>query len=132
MNDVEQSLNKAEKVFKGPFGWLVKLFMGKKFVNTSMNSINTARQYAVNNPMMQQQLRATGSSGKATILKLEDTGTLINYNPVVRIQMKVTPDYGSPFETTVETQVSKIAIPRVGDVVNVKYNPTNTQEVAIV
>ncbi len=36
------------------------------------------------------------------------------------------------FETEIETAVSKIAVPRVGDKVNVKYNPANQQELIIV
>ena len=48
--------------------------------------------------------------------------------------MKIKLDFldGMAFETEIETAVSKIAVPRVGDKVNVKYNPANQQELIIV
>jgi hypothetical protein len=65
-------------------------------------------------------------------MTIADTGALINYNPVVKMHLKVTPQYGIPFETDVETAVSKIAIPRVGDKINIKYNAANTSEILVV
>jgi TATA-binding protein-associated factor Taf7 len=48
------------------------------------------------------------------------------------MQLKVQPQYGPPFETQVKTAVSKIAIPRVGDKINIKYNPANTTELIVI
>jgi hypothetical protein len=74
----------------------------------------------------------TGMAGTAEVLTIADTGALVNFNPVVRMKLKVQPQFGMGFETEIETAVSKIAVPRVGDKVNVKYNPANQQELIIV
>jgi hypothetical protein len=77
-------------------------------------------------------LMQTGMPGTAEVITITDTGALINYNPVVVMQLKVQPQYGPPFETQVKTAVSKIAIPRVGDKINIKYNPANTTELIVI
>jgi hypothetical protein len=68
----------------------------------------------------------------AEVLVITDTGALINFNPVVKLKLKVTPQYGVVYDAEIETAVSKIAIPRVGDKINIKYNPANPNEMAIV
>jgi len=78
------------------------------------------------------QLMATGLGGTAEVLSIADTGAMINYNPVVKLKLKVQPQYGPEFETEIETAVSKIAVPRAGDKINIKYNPANTSELIIV
>lgn len=133
MEDVQKSLEKADKTInKGFMGWLTRLFMGKKFVDQANQGLNMAKQYAVNAPAQRQQLMMTGMSAKATVTKVEDTGALINYNPVVKLYMKVQPDYGMGFDVVSEQMVSKIAIPRVGDIINIKYNPAKNDELIII
>jgi hypothetical protein len=39
---------------------------------------------------------------------------------------------GAEFMTTAQTPVSKIAIPRVGDKIKIKYNPANPAQIAVV
>ena len=70
--------------------------------------------------------------GTAEVLSIADTGALINYNPVVKMKLNITPQFGPAFQADVETAVSKIAIPRVGDKINIKYNPANTSQVLII
>jgi len=62
---------------------------------------------------------------------VQDTGSTVNMNPVVVIQMKVTPAAGAPFDLTTQTMVSRIAVPRAGDKIKIKYNPANPQQVAV-
>jgi len=52
-------------------------------------------------------------------------------NPVVLIQMKVTPMAGPAFDVTTQTMVSRIAVPRAGDKIKIKYNPANPQQVVV-
>ena len=68
----------------------------------------------------------------AVVESIEDTGSLINMNPVVKLTLKVTPQYGAPFDTVGTSMVSKIAIPRKGETVNIKYNPADTSQFVIV
>ena len=68
----------------------------------------------------------------AVVESIEDTGSLINMNPVVKLTLKVTPQYGAAFDTVGTSMVSKIAIPRKGETVNIKYNPADTTQFVIV
>jgi hypothetical protein len=77
-------------------------------------------------------LAMSGLEASAEVLGIEDTGALINMNPVVKLTLKVAPPMGMPgFETTGQTMVSKIAIPRKGDTIKIKYNPANPQEFVV-
>jgi len=131
-DDSKEALNNADKALnKGVSGFMAKTFMGKDFVDKANASINMAKQYTdydgKNAALMQ-----TGMPGTAEVLSITDTGALVNFNPVVIMQLKVQPQYGPEFETQVKTAVSKIAIPRVGDKINVKYNPANTTELIVI
>jgi hypothetical protein len=133
LNDVEKSLAKADKTInKGFMGWLTRLFMGKKFVDQANQGLNIANQYAVNAPQQRQNLMMTGMNAKATVTKIEDTGALVNFNPVVKLYLKVQPDFGMGFDVVSEQMVSKVAIPRTGDVLNIKYNPAKNEELVII
>jgi len=126
--DPKKALENADKAINsGVSGFLTKTFMGKDFVDQTNASLNMAKNYTDTSNLGQ-----TGMGASAEVLGIEDTGTLINFNPVVRLKLSVTPQFGMPFETTAETAVSKIAIPRVGDKINIKYNPANTSQVLVI
>jgi len=74
----------------------------------------------------------TGLSGTAEVLTIVYTDALVNLNPVVKMKLKVQLLFGYEFETEVQTAVSKIAVPRVGDKLNIKYNLANTTESIII
>ncbi len=126
--DPKKAIENADKAINsGVSGFLTKTFMGKDFVDQTNASLNMAKNYTDTSNLGQ-----TGMGASAEVLGIEDTGTLINFNPVVKLKLKVTPQFGVPFETTAETAVSKIAIPRVGDKINIKYNPANTSQVLVI
>jgi hypothetical protein len=128
MNDTEKALNKADSTLnKGIIGWITRLFFGKSQINQFNSMLNTARQYSGAGSLAQ-----TGLSAKATVLSIQDTGMLINYNPVVKLSLRVQPLYGAGFDSTGQSAVSKIAIPRVGDEINIKYNPANQSEFVVI
>lgn len=78
-------------------------------------------------------LKNGGIKTTARIVNIQDTGmTLNNVNIGIRLTLDVASVTGSPFQAQAETFVSRVAIPRVGDVVEVVYDPTNTSQVAIV
>jgi hypothetical protein len=57
---------------------------------------------------------------------------MVNANPIVKLSLKVTPQMGVPFDTTGTSMVSKIAIPRKGETVNIKYNPADPTQFVVV
>ncbi len=72
-----------------------------------------------------QALMQNGLDGTAEVVSIADTGAMVNYNPVVLLQLKVTPASGAAFDTTGQTMVSKIAVPRVGDKIKIKFDPAD-------
>ena len=129
--DPQKALDNAKKTMNsGITGGLTKAFMGKEFVN-DMNSAMDQGQSALDGLQQQQWLAQNGLDGTADVVMVQDTGATVNMNPVVMIQMKVTPVAGMPFDVTTQTMVSRIAVPRAGDKIKIKYNPANPQQVAI-
>lgn len=80
------------------------------------------RQFLINN----------GSKGVAEVISVQDTGTTINNNPLVRMVLKVQPSIGSPFETGMELTVSRLNIPRKGDMLQVVYDRQNNKDLIII
>jgi hypothetical protein len=125
LNDGRKSLN------SGISGGLTKAFLGKDFVD-KMNDTMDKGQAAIDMQKSGNMLAMTGLEASAEVVAIQDTGTLINMNPVVKLTLKVTPTMGMPaFDTTGETTVSKIAIPRKGDTIKIKYNPANPAEFVV-
>jgi len=130
--DPQKALDNARNSLnKGISGGLTKAFMGKDFVN-KMNATMDQGQAALDGVQQQQWLLQNGADGTAVVASVTDTGQTVNMNPVVVVQMKVTPASGAPFDAVAQTMVSRIAVPRAGDTVKVKYNPDNLMQIAIV
>jgi hypothetical protein len=126
--DPKKAIEQADKTLnKGFTGFMTKAFMGKDAVDQMNKGLDAAKQYADYNNISQ-----TGMGATAEVLSIEDTGAMVNFNPVVRMKLKVQPQFGAGFETTAEAAVSKIAVPRVGDKINIKYNPVNTSEIVVI
>jgi len=129
--DPQKALDNAKKTLNsGITGGLTKAFMGKDFVN-DMNATMDQGQAAIDGINQQQWLAQNGLDASADVLMVQDTGATVNMNPVVLLQMKVTPAAGAPFDVTTQTMVSRIAVPRVGDKIKIKYNPANPQQVVV-
>jgi len=131
-DDPKKALDKARGAINtGLTGGLTKMFMGQDFVDKMNNGMDQGNA-AIQGQQMGQMLTMTGLPATAEVLGIEDTGTLVNFNPVVRLQLKVTPSVGGvDFETTGQLAVSKIAIPRVGDKINIKYNPADPSQIVV-
>jgi hypothetical protein len=129
--DPQKALDEAKKTLnKGITGGLTKAFMGKDFVN-NMNDAMNQGQAALDGIQQQQMLAQNGADATAEVISVQDTGATVNMNPVVLIQMKVTPASGAPFDVTTQTMVSRIAVPRVGDTIKIKYNKDDHQQVLV-
>ena len=68
-----------------------------------------------------------GLPAQAIILKVSDTGTTINNDPVIRLLLEVQPPDQQSFQAEAERLISRLQIPQVqpGTVVQVKYDPAN-------
>ena len=81
----------------------------------------------------QRLLKQGGVVANAKVLSVTDTGmTLSKVNIGVRLTVEVMDAADAPFEASVETFVSRVALPRVGDLVSVVFNLNNKQEIAVV
>ncbi len=131
--DPEEALNDGRKSLNsGISGGLTKAFMGQEFVD-KMNGAMDKGQAAIDMQKNGNMLAMTGIEGSAEVVAIEDTGTLINMNPVVKLTLKVTPTIPglAAFDTVGQTAVSKIAIPRKGDTIKIKYNMANPSEFVV-
>jgi hypothetical protein len=132
MEDPQKALDHADKTInKGFTGFATKAFLGKDFVN-QMNQSIAAGQNALDMQKAYQNVDPNALPATAVVVSIQDTGKLINYNPVVILQLNVQPQFEAPFETTVETIVSKIAVPRAGDTISIRYSPTDKTKINIV
>ncbi|HWP96228.1 MAG TPA: hypothetical protein VN426_05210 [Syntrophomonadaceae bacterium] len=130
--DPEKALDQTDKVLNtGVTGFLTKTFLGKDFVDGQNEALALGKS-AINLQKSQQNLQQNGLPATAEVVTIQDTGQLINFNPVVIMQLKVQPQFEAPFEATVQTMVSKIAVPKVGDTISIKYNPADRTQVVVV
>ena len=131
-DDPEKALKDADKKLnKGLTGFATKAFLGKDAVE-KMNQGLAMGHEAVDMQKESLNLGQYGIPAAAQVLSIQDTGQLVNFDPVVVLQLEVTPQMGVAFQTTAKTIVSKIAIPRVGDTINIKYSPADPTKIVVV
>jgi len=122
-NKQEDAITKADKMMnKGLTGMMMKGFVSKEHREAINQSLDSAKQ---------AQLAASGSlplTATATVVTITDTGKLINFDPIVVLVLDVTETNGNQYQRTLETLVSKMQIPRVGDRVGLGRNPANPSE----
>ena len=83
-------------------------------------------------PGKYRRLKAHGVEAEATILAISDTGVTLNKNPYVKLRLRVEPIGVAAYETEAKTMVSRVAIPRPGDGVRVKFDPNKPEDVIVV
>ena len=123
--------NASDKLNKGITGGLTKAFLGKDFMDKSNAAMDMANQ-ALEGLDTAQQLSLEGADATAEVTAIQDTGQTVNMNPVVLLTLNVTPAKGDAFQTSGQMMVSRLAVPRVGDTVNIKYNPKDKAQFTIV
>jgi hypothetical protein len=79
-----------------------------------------------------QDLLTTGQPASATVRDVQDTRVTSHKNPMVRLQLEITPEGGQAYDATVECFVSRVKIPRVGDLVPVMVDPNDPARVLLV
>ncbi len=129
--DPKKALENASNIVnKGLMGGLTKAFMGQDFVNQTNAAIKMGNQ-ALDSAAIAQSVAQNGADAMAEVLSIVDTGATVNMNPVVVLTLKVTPASGAEFQTAAQVMVQRIAIPRAGDKIKIKYNPANPSQIAI-
>ena len=83
-------------------------------------------------PGKYRRLKAHGVEADATILAVSDTGVTMNKNPYVKLRLRVEPIGMAAYETEAKAMVSRVAIPRPGDGVRVKFDPNKPEDVIVV
>ncbi len=105
------------------------LAVGSFFIATFALLIGSTIATAIIN----RSIRDKGELAEAEILQIEDTGTTINNNPVVRFYLEVRPRDRSAFQAEAEQLTSRLHLPAIqpGKILQVKYDP-DTLDVALV
>ena len=129
--DPQKALDQANKTLNNPLlKGVTKAFMGKDFVEQTDNAMAQA-QSAID--MQKQFQNPEGMETTAVITAIQDTGKPINDNPVVVLTLTINAAYGGTIpNVTGETIVSRIAVPRAGDTIRIKYNPTNPMQFTVI
>jgi hypothetical protein len=71
-----------------------------------------------------QRLDQAGVNAQAVVVSIRDTGMTVNNNPRIALTFQVTPADGTgPFEVQTKKTVSRVTIPRPGDMFMVRYDP---------
>ena len=82
-------------------------------------------------PQHQHWLLQNGADAVARVDSVEDTDYTEANNPVMSLDLWVTPAAGAPFSTNILINVPRAAIPKVGDRIKVKYNPANVMDIGL-
>jgi hypothetical protein len=78
-------------------------------------------------------LAASGADATATVVAARETGTMLNMQPVLEIDLTVTPDGQGAFPVSVKQPiaVTQVAALQPGAVLHVKYDPADRSTVWI-
>lgn len=79
-------------------------------------------------------IRVHGVPAEARVLDVADTGTLINYKPLMAVTLEVVPADGAPYRAVLKkvlTMADAGAFQR-GAIIDVKYDPAHRDRVAVV
>jgi hypothetical protein len=96
-----------------------------------------AQMQAANQMMEQQtqaaQISATGTPAQLQITASRDTGTMLNMQPLIEIDVLVMPESGAPYPTTFQQIVPLSSMGRIaaGGTLRAKVDPANPQAIWI-
>ncbi|MBM4359920.1 MAG: hypothetical protein FJ096_17590 [Deltaproteobacteria bacterium] len=81
-----------------------------------------------------QQLAITGMPATGRLLQVQQTGRMVNYNPEIHVVVEVQHPQHGVYQVQTTAVVPQIAIPQAqpGAQVQVRINPANPQDIALV
>lgn len=130
-NDPGKALDYADnKLNQGVGGLLNRMVLGKDSVQ-DVNAAMQAGREAIEMQKAYQSPELNGLPATAEVVSIQDTGKTINFDPVVVMHLKVQPQYEPAYETTAETIVPRIAVPRPGDTLHIRYAPAEHSKIVI-
>ena len=99
----------------------------------SMAQANAMMAQMAQGSMAATNAMTTGVDAIATVTAAQQTGAMMNYNPVVELQLLVTMPNGVPMPVTRQEMVMQIRLSRCqpGQRLKVKVNPANPNELWI-
>jgi hypothetical protein len=116
-NRAERGMEIANKVAsgKGFYGRMTKAFVGAEDFAAIQGAVG-----ALNNGIDVQAMVAAGvPTVPTTVVSIEDTGQLVNFDPIVDLVVRL-PDES---RIALRTIVSKLRVPRVGESVRLVADP---------
>jgi len=78
---------------------------------------------AIQNAIIKSRLRKVGQKTTGTYTSIKDTGVTVNLSPMVHVKVKTKQGEGE-----FDMFVSRVGFPRVGESIEVVYNPGNPSE----
>jgi hypothetical protein len=80
-----------------------------------------------------KRILATGTQAQATIVRIWETGTRINNQPLVGFELQVQPYGAPPYTAQTQMVISALQIPSIqpGTVVHCKYDTADPSKVAL-
>lgn len=108
-NREERALDIANKVAsgKGFYGRTTRAFIGEESFSRLQDAVGT-----LNNGIDVQAMLAAGMpTVAAVVVSIQDTGSLVNFDPVVDLVVRL----GDESRVSLRTAVSKLRIPRCGE-----------------
>lgn len=118
----ENPLDRADQLMnKGLSGFMMKGLVSKENrdrINASLRTAHDAKLSASGIPL----------AATAIVESVMDTGKLVNFDPIVVLKLNVRESNGKSYDMTLETLVSKLQIPRTGDVVGLGEHPVKQDE----
>jgi len=108
----------------GVISWLVIIAVVAYFYFRWRRSDELAKQRL-------ERLGQIGVRGHGVIVDLKDTGSSLNDNPQIRVTYRVQPEQGEPFDTSVTAFFPRVDLPRVGDEMEIWYDPNDVTNFGI-
>lgn len=111
LQQADQALN------KGLSSMLIKGLVPKEHRQQMNAGLESAKQ------MQAASSGRAAITAMATVVSVQDTGKLVNFDPIVVLTLEVIENNGARYSHTMETLVSKMQIPRPGDVIGLGTHP---------
>ena len=116
-------------IYQGLVEKFNNLFTSKKITERSFISkpINEGSQFY----KTLVRLAGTGIRVRATVLYANETGLLVNNDPVINLTLRFHLNTTESVEITAKTVVPKIAIPQAADIITIAYDENDLSLVAV-
>jgi hypothetical protein len=117
----------------GMLGSGIVLVLVAKFMLPQFMGQVSGAQAMVGALAAKEQVAMTGTPMTARVLAMQQTGTMVNMNPQVQAALEVQGPQG-PYQVQTLAVIPQMNIPQFqpGMMVNVRVNPMNPQDVAVV